>query len=181
MSGLRNYVTSRLLWNPELSGRLLVDEFLDLHYGKAGGPIRRFINLVHDNAEAKGIDRNCYGSARDFGIDESITARGLAAFAEALRLADSDAVRARVEKASICAYRAAVEDGWVWIRRRQKDVAKGKTRMPAELARRIRPHLERLHELCTRYGVTRWSEICSISRAWDLWRHAYGLTGEEPF
>jgi len=181
MSDLRNYVTSRLLWNPNLSGQLLIDEFLDLHYGKAADPIRRFINLVHDNAEAKGIERNCFGSAKDYGIDESIATRGLEAFAEALRLAEDDAVRARVEKASVCAYRAAVEDGWVWIMRHQKQVAQGKARMPAELVRTTRPHLKRLHELCTRYGVTRWSEGCSITRAWGLWRHAYGLKKGEAF
>jgi len=29
-------------------------EFLALHYGRAAGPIRRFIGLVHDTAEASG-------------------------------------------------------------------------------------------------------------------------------
>ncbi len=97
---LRNYMTSRLLWNPELRGPALMDEFLDLHYRRAAPPIRRYIDLVHDNAEKKGIHKNCFGEAKDFDIDETVAQAGLDAFSEARRLADDDTVRARVEKAS---------------------------------------------------------------------------------
>ncbi|UCF16023.1 MAG: DUF4838 domain-containing protein, partial [Phycisphaerales bacterium] len=112
LSDLRNYVMANLLWDPTKSGEKLVNEFLDLHYGRGAAPIRRFINLTHEHALASGLHPNCFGKARDYAIDENIARAGLDAFAEAMRLAESDAVRARVEKASICAYRAAIEPVW---------------------------------------------------------------------
>ena len=53
-SDLRNYMIANLLWDPNGSGEQLMREFLDLHYGPAAPPIRRFIDLLHDNAEARG-------------------------------------------------------------------------------------------------------------------------------
>ncbi len=112
LSDLRNYVMANLLWDPTRSGQQLVDEFLDLHYGQAAPPIRRFINMYHDHCESKGIHRNCFGRAADYAIDETIAAAAMDAFAEALTLAENEAVKLRVEKASICAYRAAIDPAW---------------------------------------------------------------------
>ncbi len=156
LSDLRNYIISNLLWDPSRSGRELMDEFLDLHYGPAAGPIRRFINLVHDNAEARGLHQNCFGRAADYGVDEPISQAGLAAFGEALELAPDDAVRARVEKASICAYRAALEPVWYLEEKEELD---------AGLAERMRPLAARLFELCELYGVTHAWEHGKIDEA----------------
>jgi hypothetical protein len=142
---LRNYVIAGLLWDPSRSGRDLMDHFLDLHYAEAAPPIRRFIGLLHDNAEARGLHRNCMGRAADYGIDERIAESGLDAFAEALGLAKSVEVRARVEKASIAALRAALEP--VWWAERAEDV-------DGNLAERMRPLARRLFELCEQHGVT---------------------------
>ncbi len=156
LSDLRNYIIANLLWDPTRSGRALMDEFLDLHYGAAAGPIHRFIDLVHDNAEASGLHQNCFGRAADYGVDESIAQAGLDAFAEALELAPDDAVRARVEKASICAYRAALEPVWYLEDKKELD---------PELAERMRPLAARLFELCDRYGVTNAWENGKIEEA----------------
>jgi hypothetical protein len=153
---LRNYVIAGLLWDPSRSGRKLVDEFISLHYAEAAGPIRRFIALVHDNAEARGLHRNCFGRAADYGVDEQITQAGLNAYAEALSLAKSTEVRARVEKASTEAVRAALEP--VWFVRKTEDVE-------ASLAERMRPLAKRLFELCDRYGVTNESILGTIEEA----------------
>jgi len=142
---LRNYVIANLLWDPSRSSRELMDEFLDLHYAEAAPPIRRFIDLVHDNAEAKGLHRNCFGRAADYGIDDRVARAGLDAYAEALTLAKSSLVRTRVEKASMAAVRAALEP--VWHAERAEDVDPG-------LAERMRPLARRLLGLCSRHGVT---------------------------
>ncbi|MBN1554103.1 MAG: DUF4838 domain-containing protein [Phycisphaerae bacterium] len=182
MSDLRNYVTSRLLWNPRLSGQALIDEFLDLHYGPAAPPIRRFIHLVHDNAVKKGCTKNCFATGADYGIDDEITIAGLEAFAEAMELTGKDeTLRRRVEKASICAWRCAVEDAWQWI----YDVPNEKPNthdkpMPAEIILKTRPYARKLFELCDRYGVTMWDELIPIGKAKDYFRQAYRLKDKEP-
>ena len=177
---LRNYVTCRLLWDPKLNARRLIDEFLDLHYGKAAPPIRRFLNLIHDTAEAKaGKEATFVYEAKDYGFDESTARAGIAAFDEALRLADSPAVRARVERASICAYRLAMEDAWLWMwaNRQRLDSAK----MPAPLAARTRKYTKRLFELCNRFGTQRWRENLFVPDIESMFRKAYGLGPQESF
>jgi len=153
LSDLRNYVIANLLWDPTRSGQKLIDEFLDLHYGRSAGPIRRFINLTHEHALASGLHPNCFGRAKDYAIDESIAKAGLEAFAEAKELADNDVIRARVEKASVCAYRAAIEPIWY---------IKNKSEIEPALAKRMRPLVERFVELCEKYGVTQASERSKI-------------------
>jgi len=149
LSDLRNYVMANLLWDPTESGEKLVNEFLDLHYGRGAEPIRRFINLTHENALASGLHPNCFGRGKDYAIDETIAQAGLEAFAEAMELAENDAVRARVEKASICAYRAAIEPIWY---------TKDRSSIEPALARRMRPLVKHFLDLCEKYGVTNVSE-----------------------
>jgi len=145
LSDLRNYMTLNLLWDPTRSGQALMDEFLTLHYGRAAPPIRRFINLVHDHAEASGLQTNCFGQAKDYAIDESIAQAGLEAFAEALELTETEEIRRRVEKASICAYRAAIDPVY-WVR-------DAKPVKSPELAERMRPLVARWIELGRKYDV----------------------------
>jgi hypothetical protein len=51
MAELRAWVLAKLLWNPQLDDRKLVDEFLDGYYGPAAPPIRRYLTLLHDSVE----------------------------------------------------------------------------------------------------------------------------------
>jgi hypothetical protein len=149
-----------------------MDEFLDLHYGPAAPPIRRFINMYHDRVAAKGIHQGCSGRADHYGIDESVAKAAVNAFAEALGLADSDAVKARVEKASICAYAAAIGMAW-----EQPD---GKLLDPAA-TRTMRPVVKRLFELCAKYQVPMISEHMTIDAARQMLRTKLGLKAGEDF
>jgi len=173
LSDLRNYVMANLLWDPGRSGRQLADEFLDLHYGKAAPPIRRFIAMYHDRCESKGIHRNCFGRAADYAIDESIAKAAMEAFAEALALAESDAVRSRVEKASICAYRAAIDPAW--------ELPGGKKPLEAAQAQKMRPLVKRLCQLCAKYQVPMFSEGTSLEQARERLRANLGLKAGEEF
>jgi hypothetical protein len=166
LSELRNYVMANLLWDPSKSGRELADEFLDLHYGRSADPIRRFINLTHDKALASGLHPNCFGKARNYAIDESTAQAGLDAFAEAMKLAENDAVRARVEKASICAYRAAIEPIWY---------IKDRSRLDPALAQRMRPLTQTFLELCAKHGVSRVSEHSAIESESERLKRILGL------
>jgi hypothetical protein len=171
LSDLRNYVMAGLLWDPTRSGQQRIDEFLDLHYGKAAPPIRRFINMYHDHCVAKGIHQNCFGKAERYAIDETIAAAAMDAFAEALALADSDAVKARVEKASICAWRAAIDPAW---------------ELPASLldadkVQRLRPLVKRLFELCAKFEVPMFAEVIPIEQAKQQLREKLGVPAGEDF
>ena len=149
---LRNYLLSNLIWDPARDGRTLKNEWLDLHYGPAAPPMRRWIDRLHDRAIASGMHCRCLGgSFSDYGLDESDARAGLAAIEEALRLAGNDkAVRNRVDKASIWAYRAAIEPIWH---------AKEGEKIDPALARRMRPLAKRFFELCQKHGVTRTTDI----------------------
>lgn len=172
LSDLRNYIMANLIWDPTRTGEKLRDEFLDLHYGQAAPPIRRYIEAYHDHVTSKGLHRNCYGSAADFLIDEHIAKLALDAFAEALKLADDDAVRARVEKASICAYRAAIDPVW--------DLPGGKP-LDAATAQRLRPLVRRLFELIAKYQVPEWNEGGPVDGARQRIRAHLGLKEGEEF
>ena len=166
LSDLRNYVMANLLWDPTKSGTELIDEFLDLHYGRSSEPIRRFINLTHEHALASRLHPNCFGRAKDYAIDESIAQAGLEAFAEAMELAENDAVRSRVEKASICAYRAAIEPIWYM---------KDKSKVDPALAERMQPLVKRFVDLCEKYGVTNASERSKIEVESERLKRIVGL------
>jgi sugar phosphate isomerase/epimerase len=122
-----------------------MNEFLDLHYAEAAEPIRKYIQRIHDKAEASGKHHNCFGNLNDYGLDETDAQAGLDAFADAIDLAKSDAVRSRVERASICAYRAAIEP--VWYKKRGP--------LKPELAEQMRPLVKRFFELCDNHQVDR--------------------------
>ena len=187
-SDLKNYVTCRLAWNPELNGRQLRNEFLHLHYGEAAGPIRDYLDLLHDrariNTESKPWVSFC-GRADNFGIDDKVIQAGLEAFEEALELAGDDKVlRSRVEKASIAAYCAAASQACYWgsdngysLRPDQKS----KPKIPADLAMRTRPHTRRFFELCDEYGVTFWGsgDVNEIQNVLAFFKRIYGLKEDE--
>jgi hypothetical protein len=108
---LRNYIISRVIWNPELEAGELLEEFVRLHYGKAAQPIMDYINMVHDNAEQSRLHPGCFPTPEEVGLNPEIARKALEYFEKALALAENDEVRARVEKASISAYKAMIEAG----------------------------------------------------------------------
>ena len=150
MCDLRNYVTGRLLWDHNQNMQLLIDEFLDLHYGPAAPPVRRFVQAVYDAARSSGLERGCFAWAEHYGIDDDQLAQtGLAAFAEAMALAEDTAVRHRVEKASIGAYRLALEPIWRLEETEQLDTA---------TKQRMLPIVTRFLTLCDQFEVGQFRE-----------------------
>ncbi|MDD4268046.1 MAG: DUF4838 domain-containing protein [Pirellulales bacterium] len=172
LSELRAYMISRLLWDPSLSGEKVMHEFLDLHYGPAAPPIRRFIARTHDRAAASGRHHNCFGRLADYGLDESDARAGLDAFAEAMRLADSEQTRRHVARASLCAYRAALEPIW------HRDSGP----LEPAVAEKLRPLARRFFELCDEFQVDRaqeWGE--EIPQTRNRLKRVFGLGENEVF
>ena len=183
LSDLKNYVTHRLLWNPKLNGVQLRNEFLRLHYGQAAQPILRYLNLLHDKAET--VTKNYMhfaGWRENFGLDDEFVQTGMKLFEQALRLADNEVVRNRVEKASICIYSAAIDDVYRWGHTVLHD-GKGEydTRPIDPSLAPTRPYARRFFELADKYGVNVWGlGNQDLSEARGYIRRAYGLKKDEP-
>lgn len=106
MSDLRNYVMANCLWRPTHESWVLVEEFCRLHYGPAAPPILAYLRFLHRNAEARGLHPRCFANAPvELGLDRAVAQRISGYFQEALALAPDEVIRARVEKASIPAWR----------------------------------------------------------------------------
>jgi hypothetical protein len=173
LSDLRNYVMSGVLWDPSRDAEKLVDEFLTLHYGPAAPPIRAWIEKFHDGVAAKGIHPNCFGNGAAYAIDGTVAKEALDAFAEALKLAgDDEALKARVEKASICAHRAAIEEACGSMEDKVIDPA---------VAARLRPEVRKLFELCAKYKVPMFAETMGMDEARRKLRIRFALKEGEEF
>lgn len=108
LSDLRNYVMARCLWKPGRDSWKEAEEFCRLHYAEAAGPILAYLTYYHDLVGRAGVHPTCFPTESSLCITPESARRIMEYFQEALALARSDAVRARVEKASLCAYRAAL-------------------------------------------------------------------------
>ena len=105
---LRNYIIGRLIWNSDLDDKVLGEEFVRLHYNSAAQPILDYINALHNNAEARRVHPGCFPSPQEVGLNAEFARKAFDYFEQALALAEDDVVRARVGKASICAYKAMI-------------------------------------------------------------------------
>ena len=79
-------------------------------------------------------------------------------------------MKARVEKASICAYRAAIDPAWVLPA----------SKLDATQIQNLRPLVKRLFELCAKYEVPMFSEGTTIDQAKQRLREQLGIpAGQE--
>ena len=123
-SDLRNYLISHLIWDPHLDADALLTEFVNLHYEAAAPPILEYIAYLHDTVEARGLHPRCFPTPEDVGLQAESTQVIFDYFQRALALAEKSEIRARVEKASIPAYKAMlVAGGEMPSQRRQTLIA----------------------------------------------------------
>jgi hypothetical protein len=108
LSDLRNYVMARCLWKPGRDSWKEAEEFCRLHYAEAAGPIIAYLTYYHDLVDKAGVHPTCFPAESSLAITPESARRIMGYFQEAMLLARSDLVKARVEKASLCAYRAAL-------------------------------------------------------------------------
>jgi hypothetical protein len=57
-AALGGYVTAKCLWNPNYDADRAIDEFLDGYYGRAAGPIRAYMGLLHAHVRKTNIHAN---------------------------------------------------------------------------------------------------------------------------
>jgi len=109
LSDLRVYVIARCLWNPERDSWQEALEFCRLHYGKAAPAVIEYLEFIHQNAEQKGIHPACFATPRQLGLDREVALKLLSIFEKALRMAENETIRQRVEKISLSAWRTLLE------------------------------------------------------------------------
>lgn len=139
-SDLRNYIISNLLWNPQLDDQAILTEFVELHYQSAAPAILDYINFLHENVEARNLHPRCFPSPEDVGLDAESSQMVFDYFQQALGLTANSVVKARVEKASIPAYKAMLVAGGEFEPKKRRSL----------IAEYI--------ALCKRYGLTHTAE-----------------------
>ncbi len=60
MMELRAWVLAKLLWNPKLDDKKLIDEFLDGYYGLAAPHVRAYLGVLHDTMQARKQPLGCF-------------------------------------------------------------------------------------------------------------------------
>jgi hypothetical protein len=160
---LRNYLISRLLWDPTLDDRKLIDEFVTLHYGRAADKVRAYLTLIGETARRSGIHQHCFGSAASYGIDAAVARKALGLLEEGMRLGENDEVKRRVEKVSIAPRTVLIEPFARWVRNHQHQIIGGsQIKAPPEAYTGIEGELREVFHLYERHGVDHFAEWVSV-------------------
>lgn len=161
---LRNYVIARLLWDPTADDRQLVDEFVQLHYGRAAGKVREYLELIHRAARTSGLHRACYGTAADYGIDAAVARQALEILQQGMELADDDVVRRRVEKVAIAPRTALLDPFARWVGRHYREIRAGTIRAAEpEAYQGLEEPLRAAFALYERHDVDRLAEFFTVA------------------
>jgi hypothetical protein len=160
LSDLRNYVMSRCLWKPGRDSWKETHEFCRLHYREAAPPILDYLKYYYRLVDAAGVHPGCFPTESSLCINPETARRIFAYFQEALSLAQSDEVRARVEKASLCAYRAVLSAASMRLAYHDGTCRPDLAGLQPDI-------LDQYAALCSRYGVSMEDENTSSSAYLD--------------
>lgn len=157
---LRNYLISRLLWDPTLDDGQLKNEFIDRYYGRAGDDVRAYLKLIMETPREKGIHHGCFGIAADYGFDADLGRAALAILEKGMSKAESATVRDRVEKLTIGPRTIILDNPFGrWVRANQWGLAVGNIKeTPAEVYQGHEAELRELFRLYEKFSVDRYSE-----------------------
>ncbi len=167
-SDLKNYIICKLLWDPSLNEAQLTNEFILLHYPGSESAIRNILKKITEAPKAS-THRYCNGTASDFDMTAALGRELVILFADALAAQNNITVKARLEKASVCAWRLLAEPWWI---SRQKNLPLTEAeplpkkviaiyQLPTADSNRNQI-LSELFSLCERHEVTRVSEGTSV-------------------
>jgi hypothetical protein len=107
---LRAYLLAKFLWNPDYPFEQALTEFLEGYYGPAAGPIRQYIDLLHDKVQRENLHAFIWENPGAAYLSEEVLTRGQQLFDEAERLVSSDPERLRrVQIARLPLYYVALE------------------------------------------------------------------------
>ncbi len=163
---LRNYLISRLLWDPTLDDRKLILEFVTLHYGRAADKVQAYLSLIGEAARRSGIHQGCFAPAASYGIDAAVARKALGLLDEGMALAENDDVKRRVEKVSIAPRTVLIEPFAQWVRSHNHAIiADPGLKAPPEAYSGVENELGVVFRLYARHGVDRFAEWVSTAQA----------------
>jgi len=166
LSDLRNYVMARCLWKPGRDSFQEAEEFCRLHYAESAAPIIAYLKYYHNLVGKSGAHPTCFPTESSLSISADSARRIMGYFREARSLARSDTVRARVEKASLCAYRAALSASSMKLTYREGVCYPDLSEFGTDL-------LDQYAAMCQRFGVTMDDEMISTERYLGLMRQLH--------
>lgn len=97
-TGLRSYLLSKALWNPDLDENLLIDEYLTGVYGCAGPWLRKYLDTVHAAVSGAGCHLYCFNHPDKPWHTMELVEACEAIFDEAEKAADDEQILLRVRK-----------------------------------------------------------------------------------
>ncbi len=155
LAALGGYLTAKLLWNPDYDENTAMGEFLEGYYGKAAGPIRKYIDLIHDRPEGENIHVNIWAPPSSPHLTDDLLAEADALWqkAEDLTAHDPDVLR-RVTISRMSVDYAILERARALA---AKNALDGSTLAPLA-ARRFRPFADTLKS-CDLTRLMEWQAV----------------------
>ncbi len=157
---LRNYLISRMIWDPSRDPAEIIDEFTDRHYGEAADDVRAYVRLICATPREKGIHRLCFGTAADYGYDDDAGRKALAILERGMKNAETPEIRDRVEKLTIGPRTILLEQPFArWVIAHQGAIGSGAIKeLPPEAYEGKEAEIRELFRLYDKHGVDRFSE-----------------------
>ncbi|MBX7257729.1 MAG: DUF4838 domain-containing protein [Candidatus Hydrogenedentes bacterium] len=156
LSELSGYLGAKFLWNPEYDEDTAINEFLEAVYGPAAGPIRRYIDLIHDKVEKDNLHMNIWIGPSHPLLNDGVLEQADKLWDEAIAAAANDpAVLDRVQIA-----RMPIDYAFIERMRAQGptiyayDQTSGKIGLNPEFSKRC----DRFFEVAERCGVAQHRE-----------------------
>ena len=88
---LRPYYGSKLLWNPDIDAKAVINELLEGYYGAAAGPIGSYIQLLQDKVDKENIHMHLYTNPAQGYLPDAIMDKAAELFDQAEAAVKGDA------------------------------------------------------------------------------------------
>ena len=152
----------------------MINEFVDLYYGKAAGLVTEFLRLADNELRRGSQHPNCNGPNifTAYGYTQELGWHGIELFNQALALADTPELKARLEKASLVPYRMSL--GVTWLGQTPEG-------MTEEDKLKYRNSARKLFALCKKHNITVVHEARMIEAVDKAIREALGMEENELF
>lgn len=151
LAALGGYLTAKFLWNPDYDEPTALSEFLEGYYGAAAGPIRVYLDRLHDRAEKENIHVNIWAGPESPHLTDELLLDADRLWQQAEdAVADQADVLRRVRRGRMSVDYAMVER----LRLQTQGKLPANAELRAAAARRFDAFVETVREA----GVTRFKE-----------------------